>query len=108
MAENKTKVSVDPALEAFLDSCLWEKGIREVPKELHVQMTQDLAVRLETWLLQAMFKKLEEKDVQPLEVLVDKGATQTEIMEFLRARVPDFQAVVAEEMEKFKKVYVGA
>lgn len=110
MADNQesTTTFIDPGLEAFLDSCLVDKGIKDVPKELHDQMMQDLAARLETWLMQSVFKKLEEKDAQPLERLMDKGATQQEIMQFLQSRVPNLQNIFAEEMVNFKKAYVGA
>jgi len=109
MANDQTPSSfMDPGTEAFLDSCLYDKGIRDVPKALHDQMLQDLAVRLETWLMQAVFKKLEEKDAQPLESLIDKGANQQEIMEFLQGRVPNLQEIFVQEMVNFKKAYVGA
>jgi dsDNA-binding SOS-regulon protein len=109
MADNQEPSTLmEPGLEAFLDSCLVDKGIKDVPKALHDQMMQDLAARLETWLMQAVFKKLEEKDAQPLESLMDKGAGQQEIMQFLQGRVPNLQEIFAEEMVNFKKAYLGA
>src|ERR1035437_9288232 len=109
MADNQDpKTLIDPGLEAFLDSCLYDKGIKDVPKALHDQMMQDLAARLETWLMKSAFKKLEEKDAAPLKQLMDKGANQQEIMEFLQSRVPNLQEIFAEEMVNFKKAYVGA
>jgi hypothetical protein len=107
-ASTSSFIELDPGLEAFLDSCLYDKGITDVPKSLHDQMMQDLAARLETWLLQAVFKKLTEKDARPLEELMDKGANRREIMEFLQGRIPNLQEVFAAEMANFKKVYVGA
>ena len=106
--ENQNNPSqLNPPLEAFLDSCLWDKGIRDVPEDLHKQMIEDLANRLQTWLMQAVFAELKESDAPEVEALMDKGASQEEIMQLLYSKVPNLEEIFSKEMAAFKKAYLG-
>jgi hypothetical protein len=98
---------VNPALYAFLDSCLYDKGIKDIPESLKKDMIADLADRLQQWLMQAVFMHLPESAAPDMEKLMDGGASQDEIMGFLQTRVPGINKIFEDEMTKFKQAYLG-
>jgi len=99
--------TANPPLYAFLDSCLFDKGIKDIPEELREQMITDLSDRLQQWLMQSVFAHLPEAAAPEMDKLMDKGASQEEIMEFLQTRVPNINKIFEEEMVKFKQAYLG-
>ena len=101
-------LQLDPALHSFLESCLEDKGLKDLQTDLREQMTQDLASRLQTWLLQAVFMQLEEKDMPQVDALIEKGASQEEITQLLRKLVPNIDQIFEKEMLAFKKAYIEA
>ena len=101
-------VSNEDPLYFFLDSCLWDKGIREVPPEIKEKMIADLADRLQSWLLQATVKELSEKDAKDMEKLLDKGALQAEVTAFLKSRISNLDDIYKQAMESFKQAYLAA
>lgn len=103
-----TKLSeINPPLYSFLDSCLFDKGIKDIPESLKEQMIRDLADRLQQWLMQSVFMYLPEAAAPDLEKLMDQGASQEEIMGFLQTRVPGINKIFGDEMVKFKQAYLG-
>jgi hypothetical protein len=98
---------INPPLYAFLDSCLFDKGIKDIPESLKGEMITDLADRLQQWLMQAVFMHLPEEAAPDMEKLMDRGAPQEEIMGFLQTRVPGINKIFEEEMIKFKQAYLG-
>lgn len=98
---------INPPLYAFLDSCLFDKGIKDIPDSLKEQMITDLADRLQQWLMQSVFQHLPEEAAPDMEKLMDKGASQDEIMVFLQTRVPGISKIFEDEMVKFKQAYLG-
>ena len=105
--QNVNLSQINPPLYAFLDSCLFDKGIKDIPDSLKEQMITDLADRLQQWLMQSVFQHLPEAAAPDMEKLMDKGATQDEIMGFLQTRVPGINKIFEEEMIKFKQAYLG-
>src|SRR5579872_3862457 len=103
--QNSNLATANPPLYAFLDSCLFDKGVKDIPDSLKQQMIADLADRLQQWLMQAVFMHLPEAAAPELEKLMDNGAPQPEIMEFLQTRVPNINKIFEDEMLKFKQAY---
>lgn len=95
------------ALYMFLDSCLFDKGIKEVPESVKEEMIADLADRLQQWLMQSVLMHLPEEAAPEMEQLMDKQASQEEIMKFLQTNVPDISQIFEQEMVKFKQAYLG-
>lgn len=93
-------------LQLFLDSCLWEKGIRNIPQDLHDQMIRDLAVRLETWLLQEAAGHLEEKDIKDFDALMGEEPTKEKVQMFLQDHIPNLDAIFENSMLMFKDTYL--
>lgn len=108
MTDTQSTKIIPPEIEVFLDSCLWEKGIRNLPEDLHTQMIRDLASRLEAWLLQVALMHFDEKDAPALENELERGATQEEITQFLQRHIPNLSIIFEQEMLKFKQAYLKA
>lgn len=94
-------------LRTFLDSCLYDKGIKDIPDSLKEQMIQDLSLRLQQWLMQSVFQYLPENSATEMEQLMEKQADQEEIMFFLTQKIPNLNKIFEEEMIKFKQAYLG-
>ena len=99
--------TTNPPLYTFLDSCLYDKGIRDIPESLKNEMIADLADRLQQWLMQSVFMHLPEEAAPDMEKLMDEGASQEQIMQFLQTRVPNINGIFEQEMLKFKEAYLG-
>ncbi len=106
MEQQNLKI-LNPPLYAFLDSCLFDKGIKDVPENLKEQMIQDLSVRLEQWLMQSVFMHLPENAAPELEKLMEEESSKQQVMEFLQTRVPNVNQIFEQEMVKFKQAYIG-
>lgn len=98
---------ITPPLYAFLDSCLVEKGIKDIPESLKEQMIKDLADRLQQWLMQSIFEHLPEEAAPEMEKLLATNPGQEEIMAFVTEKIPNITAIFKEEMAKFKQAYLG-
>ncbi len=107
VAETQKLKNANPPLYAFLDSCLFDKGIKDIPESLKEQMIADLSDRLQQWLMQSVFMHLPEAAAPDMEKLMDKDSSQEEIMEFLQQRVPNINKIFEAEMIKFKTAYLG-
>jgi hypothetical protein len=99
--------NIDPKLYLFLDSCLHDKGIKDIPEDLKNSMITDLASRLEQWLMQAVFENIPESAAAEMAELTSKGALKEEVMEFLNAKIPNLPQIFEAEMLKFKQAYLG-
>lgn len=98
---------ITPPLYAFLDSCLYDKGIKDIPESLKEQMIKDLADRLQQWLMQSIFQHLPESAAPEMEKLLAKGSSQEEIMAFVGTQIPNISEIFKDEMVKFKQAYLG-
>lgn len=98
---------VPSEIQIFLETCLVEKGIIDVPEDLRHRMIGDLAVRLEQWLVTDMIARLPQSDQQEFDRFLETQPTQPEIAVFLQQKIPNFQALYSDAMRAFKEAYVG-
>jgi len=98
---------ITPPLYAFLDSCLFDKGVKDIPDSLKEQMIKDLADRLQQWLMQSIFQHLPEEAVPEMEKLLAMSPSQDEIMSFVGNKIPNIGEIFKDEMVKFKQAYLG-
>jgi hypothetical protein len=91
----------------FLDSCLWDKGIKDVPAEMKEQMIQNLAARLNAWMMQAALMHLPDKDASDLEKLSQSTTDPEEIQGFFRSRIPNLDKIFNDAMTEFKQAYLN-
>ncbi len=107
MEINNNLAQINPPLYAFLDSCLVEKGVKDIPDSLKEQMIQDLSQRLQLWLMQAVVMHLPEENALEFEQLMESGTEQEKIMEFLQSKVSNISQIFEQEMLNFKRAYLG-
>ena len=98
---------ITPPLYAFLDSCLYDKGVKDIPESLKEQMIKDLADRLQQWLMQSIFQHLPEEAAPEMEKLLATNPSQDEIMSFVGNKIPNISEIFKDEMVKFKQAYLG-
>ncbi len=106
MDQTQSLVQLTPEIEAFLDSCLWDKGIKDVPKEMHDQMVQNLAARLESWMLNTALMSLSDDDNRAFEQLLETNPSQEQITQFLSDHIPGLPKIFEQAMFEFKQAYV--
>lgn len=105
--QNSQNNLINPPLYVFLDSCLFDKGIKDIPDSLKDQMIKDLADRLQQWLMQSVFQHLPEEAALEMEKLVATNPDQEEIMAFVGKKIPNIGDIFKDEMIKFKQAYLG-
>jgi hypothetical protein len=98
---------LNPPLYIFLETCLNDKGIKDIPEALKNDMINDLSERLQQWLIQSVFTHISSSAAVELEKLMETGASQEEVMLFLQNNVPNIGKIFEQEMSKFKQAYLG-
>ena len=98
---------ITPEIGVFLNSCLWDKGMRDLPPDLHESMVQNLYLRLERWLLADIAMRLSKKDVEVLNTLQGTAKDPEEIAKFFKKNIPDFDGVYASSMDNFKQTFLA-
>ena len=104
--QHNSDLSISPEIVEFLDSCLWDKGMRDLPNDLRVEMIQNLAARLQPWLLHAAAEKLSDKDANDLDAFLDETQDPIKVQGFLRERIPNLDQIFGDAMIQFKQTYV--
>jgi|GEM_PF-2807886 len=105
--QNSQENLITPPIYAFLESCLFDKGIKDIPDSLKEQMIKDLADRLQQWLMQSIFLYLPEAAAPEMEKMLATKPSQAEIMAFVTTQIPNISEIFKEEMVKFKQAYLG-
>lgn len=107
MDQNQTQVQIPEPIRLFLDSCLWDKGIKDVPEEMKEEMIRNLAARLNSWMMHAALMHLPNEYADEFEVLSENTSDPNLIQEFFQVKVPNLDKVLSESMIEFKKAYVN-
>ena len=97
-----------PEMYEFLNSCIEEKGMGQASSELKEEMILDLAERLQAWLMQSVAKTISGQDAEALDKLTEQGASQQDIMAFLKQHIPNIEELFAQGMQEFKQTYLQA
>lgn len=105
IAQN-TNSDLPNEIAIFLDSCLWDKGIKDVPEELKKQMIADLASRLNGWLITAAMNYLNEHSAKALDTFLETQPDQATTVAFLRTKIPNLDSIFSQAMLEFKQAYV--
>lgn len=100
---------IEPAsVTVFLNQLLDEGGGAAVDPEVRTQMLNDLRSRLENRIFTTILTKLPGAELPTFEKLVTQPAPPTEIETYLRAKLPNFDELIAESLLSFRKMYVSA
>lgn len=94
-------------MDLFLEGLLMEKGLGEAPNEVKVKLKEDLAVRLEKWLVADMVAQLSEAQAEEFEQFLDSNPTQASITEQLQAVIPNHEQIYQDSLLGFKQAYLS-
>ncbi len=106
MDEPQNGMQIPEEMKLFLESCLWDKGMRDLPEEMKTEMIRNLAVRLQTWLLQSALAKLKDSDISEFDKLTEQSPDPAIIQSFLREKIPNIDEVFGNAMLTFKQTYL--
>lgn len=106
MQEDLTIFPITPEIELFLESCLWEKGIKDLPLEMKKQMVDALYLRLQQWIMAEVVGALTEAQVIDLEKISETETDATKVSNFIRTHIKDVDNFFAASMLKFKEAFV--
>lgn len=81
---------------------LQQLGLNELPQERKQQLLAKMINVVMSRLMNRITAILTDQDAQALEKLVDTDKTGLAVNEFIMSRVPNFQGLLIEEIEKFK------
>jgi hypothetical protein len=102
----------DPVMsKEFIDYCLLllaEKGYN-LPPALISQMTLDLSMRLEAFIIAYILNSLPYEAYQEIEkmALEEKEYTQEDYNNFLNKYLPNYKEIVKQAIEDFRNTFLG-
>jgi hypothetical protein len=94
-------------IETYLDSLLAEKGFSEdLPEEVKKQLKQDLAERLNNYLISKIVDVFPADKLEDLEAKAKEGKEQ-EFWQYIKENVPNFDSLTFDLFVEFRKKYLG-
>lgn len=93
-------------IEEFVDQLIKDKGFDEKDPEVLAQIKSDLMDRLENRINALVVSELEEDKLEAFNTVLDSGSEE-EMVNFVKANVPDLDEKVAGELLAFRNMYLG-
>ncbi len=108
MDKSKTKMvpEMTPEVKDYLQLLMREKKLDVLPAKLQSEMLLDLFVRYMDYLLANTATSLEEDNRDQFDKLLDSGAPQEEINDFIKKNV-DSAKVAQETNQEFRDIFLG-
>lgn len=83
---------------------LEELGLGNLPEDKKIQLLDDMGKMINQNIIMRVVELMSEEDKNEFDKVIGENMANPEaILDFLKAKVPSFDAIVAEEIEKFKK-----
>lgn len=101
------KILSNKELESYLNRLMEEKDLNKVDVAVKEQIKEDLAERVENKIYASIISRLPEERLADFEKLLDGGASETEIQEFLKNQIGDLPNFIASALLDFRKIYLG-
>lgn len=92
-------------IKDMLNTKVWSS---QVDDEVKTQLEEDLRSRLMDQIDQAVVEALPEAKVDGLNELLDSGASDSDIQQYVASSGVDVQRVTTETMLRFRDLYLGA
>jgi hypothetical protein len=104
---NKKLVSgFDDALRSFAEKLVLEKNFEDVDPEVMEQIKQDVYDRLEKHVNAFIMSSFSPEKLEQFDALLEH-ATEKEIQEFCAENITDLDGKVAQQLVKFRQIYLG-
>lgn len=94
-------------LQLFLETCLVEKGLVNIPAETHDLLMGDLVARLNQWLMIDVTAAMNEQQVQEFDRFLEESHTQLEIAQYLHGQLSNLAEIYSQAMKRFKDTYLA-
>ena len=101
--------SSDQAIDSFIENLLVERGITNVPDDIHAEVVADLKEKLLRQIdKEAILRLSEEKAAELSTKLDDPNFTPDDMAQFIRDAGVNLTEVALDTMIKFRGFYLGA
>lgn len=83
---------------------LEELGLNNLPEDKKIQLLDDVGRMIQQNVIFRVIEVMNESDKDEFDRVIGENMDHPEaILNFLKAKVPNFETIVSEEVEKFKK-----
>lgn len=100
-------VGQNDSIARFIDQLIDERGYTDLLPEIRNQMRQDIALRLDDFVMARIISVLSDVDLDSFEKLLEKKPTNEELQKFVTEHVEDLTTLLTNTLLEFKGVYLG-
>lgn len=95
------------ALSKFINDLIDAKGYKTLDSDVRRQLEQDLKNRLIDQVDRAVLEALPENKIDGFNDLLDRGASQQEVQQYIANSGVDTKKITLETMLRFRSLYLG-
>lgn len=95
------------ALSKFISDIIDAKGYKTLDSDVRRQLEQDLKNRLLDQIDRAVLEALPENKIDGFNDLLDRGASQQEVQQYIATSGVDTEKITLETMLRFRSLYLG-
>ena len=95
------------ALSKFISDIIDAKGYKTLDSDVRRQLEQDLKNRLLDQIDRAVLEALPENKIDGFNNLLDRGASQQEVQQYIATSGVDTKKITLETMLRFRSLYLG-
>ena len=95
------------ALSKFISDIIDAKGYKTLDSDVRRQLEQDLKNRLLDQIDRAVLEALPENKIDGFNDLLDRGASQQEVQQYIATSGVDTKKITLETMLRFRSLYLG-
>ena len=95
------------ALSKFMSDIIDAKGYKTLDSDVRRQLEQDLKNRLLDQIDRAVLEALPENKIDGFNDLLDRGASQQEVQQYIATSGVDTKKITLETMLRFRSLYLG-
>ncbi len=95
------------AISKFISDIIDAKGYKTLDSDVRRQLEQDLKNRLLDQIDRAVLEALPENKIDGFNNLLDRGASQQEVQQYIATSGVDTKKITLETMLRFRSLYLG-
>lgn len=95
------------ALSKFISDIIDAKGYKTLDSDVRRQLEEDLKNRLLDQINRAVLEALPENKIDGFNDLLDRGASQQEVQQYIATSGVDTKKITLETMLRFRSLYLG-
>ena len=95
------------AISKFISDIIDAKGYKTLDSDVRRQLEQDLKNRLIDQIDRAVLEALPENKIDGFNDLLDRGASQQEVQQYIANSGVDTKKITLETMLRFRSLYLG-